>query len=369
MASRRATISSEIPERLIQCVCVWFSMRLGHTRGQTHDNLKQVFGQRAYSKTTVYRLIQEYQSGRRNVGDWRCPGQPLTSRKPEKIKECESLVMKDRRTTISHLSRTLGISYGSTFRILHKDLAMKKRASKLVPHALTAGQRCQRIQFCVDFLDSYPNGHGLSYLLMTDEAWFYLMETRSRLANLQWLRKGEDRAQVPRHLRSCKKVLLIPFFDRNGLIHWEYFVNQTVTKEMFLPLLEHVRESLELRRLWLMTKRNAPPFKIHMDNAPAHRSYLVRDGLALMNWPCLKLPPYSPDLSPADFFLFPLLKRALQGRQFATVEILMLTLDREMGNITHLMCWRCFHDWIRNCQKCILFKGNYFEGMTHPPQD
>ncbi len=160
---------------------------------------------------------------------------------------------------------------------------MKKRASKLVPHALTPGQKRQRVQFCVDFLDSYPGGEGLNYLLTTDEAWFYLIEPRSRLGNLQWLRKGEDRDQVPRCPHNCKKVLLIPFFDRNGLIHWEYFVDMTVTKEMFLPLLERIRESLETRRLWYMSRRTAPPYKIHMDNTPAHRSYLVHDGLAVMN--------------------------------------------------------------------------------------
>ncbi len=177
-----------------------------------------MFGAEAYSQRTVYRLMKEYENGRLNVGDKVRPGQPLTSRKPEKMKECETLVLKNRRSTIAQLSRTLGISYGSTFQILHKDLLMKKRASKLVPHALTAGQKRQRIQFCVDFLDSFPNGTGsaLNYILTTDEAWFYLIETRSRLANLQWLRKGEDRDQVPRRPRSCKKVLLIPFFDRNG---------------------------------------------------------------------------------------------------------------------------------------------------------
>lgn len=325
MATGRASISSELPLHLIQRVCVWYSLRLGHTRAQTHDNLVHVFGNEAYSQTTVYRLMREYKNGRRNVGDKEQLGQPLTSRKPEKIKECETLVLKNRQSTIAQLSRTLGISYGSTFRILHKDLLMKKCASKLVPHALTAGQKRQRIQFCVDFLDSYPNGTGsaLNYVLTMDEAWFYFIETRSRLANLQWLRKGEDRDQVPRRPRSCKKVLLIPFFDRNGPIHWEYFVDQTVTKEMFLPLLERVQESLEMRRLWLLTRRSAVPFKIHMDNAPAHRSYLVRDGLARMNWPKMKHPLYSPDLSPADFFLFPLLKCALQGRQFPTVDLLM----------------------------------------------
>ena len=31
-------------------------------------------------------------------------------------------------------------------------------------------------------------------------------------------------------------------------------------------------------------------------------------------------PPYSPDLAPCDFFLFPKLKKPMKGRRFATVE-------------------------------------------------
>jgi transposase len=31
-------------------------------------------------------------------------------------------------------------------------------------------------------------------------------------------------------------------------------------------------------------------------------------------------PPYSPDLAPADFFLFPKLKSSLKGRRFQAVE-------------------------------------------------
>jgi len=32
-------------------------------------------------------------------------------------------------------------------------------------------------------------------------------------------------------------------------------------------------------------------------------------------------PPYSPDLAPSDFFLFPKLKKKLKGRRFQTEEI------------------------------------------------
>ena len=52
------------------------------------------------------------------------------------------------------------------------------------------------------------------------------------------------------------------------------------------------------------------------DNAPAHKCVLVQDFLKEENVVQLSHPPYSPDLSPCDFFLFPLLKKILSGRRY-----------------------------------------------------
>ncbi|VEN45832.1 unnamed protein product [Callosobruchus maculatus] len=59
--------------------------------------------------------------------------------------------------------------------------------------------------------------------------------------------------------------------------------------------------------------------KFH-DNAPAHTSLLVREYLAKNNTVMVPQPPYSPDLAPCDFFLFPKLKRPMKGRRYATIE-------------------------------------------------
>jgi transposase len=45
-------------------------------------------------------------------------------------------------------------------------------------------------------------------------------------------------------------------------------------------------------------------FLLH-DNALAHRSVLVEDFLANYNAMTLEFPPYSSDLAPSDFYLFP----------------------------------------------------------------
>ena len=56
------------------------------------------------------------------------------------------------------------------------------------------------------------------------------------------------------------------------------------------------------------------------DNAPAHTSAVVTAKLVELGYELLPHPPYSPDVAPCDFFLFPNLKKSLAGQKFASNE-------------------------------------------------
>ena len=58
--------------------------------------------------------------------------------------------------------------------------------------------------------------------------------------------------------------------------------------------------------------------KLLHDNAPAHRSAVVKSYLEEFHIQVLPHPPYSPDFSPCDFWLNPYIKSCLQGRKFET---------------------------------------------------
>jgi histone-lysine N-methyltransferase SETMAR len=45
------------------------------------------------------------------------------------------------------------------------------------------------------------------------------------------------------------------------------------------------------------------------DNAPAQRALATQKKLAHLGFQCLDRPPYSPDLAPSDYHLFPGLKK------------------------------------------------------------
>jgi len=54
------------------------------------------------------------------------------------------------------------------------------------------------------------------------------------------------------------------------------------------------------------------------DNAPADRVLATQKKLHLLSFQCLDHPPYSPDLTPSDYRLFPGLKKQLKGRHFSS---------------------------------------------------
>jgi transposase len=51
------------------------------------------------------------------------------------------------------------------------------------------------------------------------------------------------------------------------------------------------------------------------------------------NIPVDPQPPYSPDLSPCDFFLFPRLKNQLKGRHFGTLDDIQKSANDELKGI------------------------------------
>jgi transposase len=101
---------------------------------------------------------------------------------------------------------------------------------------------------------------------------------------------------------------------------------------------------------------------LHHDNLPAHASLLIRSYLAKYQTSVVLHPPYSPDLAPADFFLFPTLKTTLKGRHFQTIDEMQENAIRELHAITESVFQEAFQQWKKHWEQCIASRGDYFEG-------
>jgi transposase len=86
---------------------------------------------------------------------------------------------------------------------------------------------------------------------------------------------------------------------------------------------------------------------LHHDNAPCHTAISVIEFLAKKGIPVVPQPPYSPDLSPCDFFLFPKLKFHLKGVTDQLKAIPISDFQRE---------------WEQRLRRFVVSQGTYSEG-------
>ena len=64
-------------------------------------------------------------------------------------------------------------------------------------------------------------------------------------------------------------------------------------------------------------------------------------------------PPYSPDLAPCEFWLFPKLKRPRELR-FDTIEEIQAESKKALKAIPEIEFNNCFDDWKNRWHKCII---------------
>ncbi|GBO41267.1 hypothetical protein AVEN_216919-1, partial [Araneus ventricosus] len=106
---------------------------------------------------------------------------------------------------------------------------------------------------------------------------------------------------------------------------------QTVNKELYLEILKRLRDAIrrKLPEKWATNDW----FLLH-DNAPPHRALIVKKYLARHSATTLEHPPYSPDLAPTDFYLFPRLIMKLKGRRFVDSDEVIENATKQLKDLS-----------------------------------
>ena len=97
------------------------------------------------------------------------------------------------------------------------------------------------------------------------------------------------------------------------------------------------------------------------DNASSHKCEAVKSFLASGKVKVLNHPPYSPDPSLCDCFLFPRLKKMLSGNKYASRSSLGSTIYQCLQQIPKEDYLSAFCDWVKRLQTCVSVNGEYFE--------
>jgi len=133
---------------------------------------------------------------------------------------------------------------------------------------------------------------------------------------MEWRHSGLPCPKKFRVQKSAGKFLASIFWDQDGILLIDYLPkDQTTNAEYYSSLLVQLKDILNEKRRGNVTK--AVLF-LH-DNALAHRTLATQKKLAYLGFQCLDHPPYSPDLAPSDYHLFPELKKTIERSSFFSV--------------------------------------------------
>ena len=86
----------------------------------------------------------------------------------------------------------------------------------------------------------------------------------------------------------------------------------------------------------------------HQDNAPVHNSICVTDYFTKMGIKTVSQPPYSPDLAPCDFCLFP----KLRGFRYETTEEMKEAVTKVIDMLTQEDFHGAFQKLFERYNKC-----------------
>jgi len=155
--------------------------------------------------------------------------------------------------------------------------------------------------------------------------------------------------------------MMIMAYDKNGLIATDIVSPEsTVTTAYYRKFLQDVLRPKICQKMPAMFA--AGVLTLH-DNARPHTSGAVSEILEKCGWQVLPHPPYSPDMSPPNFDLFPKLKKPLRGKCFRSIVEVSNEMTRVIRRINNEGVLTGIQDLPKSCTAVIKHNENYIEGL------
>jgi len=190
------------------------------------------------------------------------------------------------------------------------------------------------------------------------ETCLYHYDPETKQQSMEWRHSGPPHPIKLRVLKSTGKVLASILWDQDGILLIDYLPKgQTINTQYYSSLLVQLKHILKKKRRRKFTKW---VLFLH-DSAPAHRPLATQKKLAYLGFQCLDHPPYTPDLAPSDYHLFPGLKKQLKGRHFSSDEEVIAAATIWLDGQTSDFFLSGLQKLEQRAKKCIELRGEYVE--------
>lgn len=292
------------------------------------------------------------------------PGRPRTATGPANVAAVRAAIQQSPRRSARKHATALRLSNRSVRRILHRDLHMHPYKIAIVQE-LRERDRETRTALCQE-LRNIPR---TDILIFSDEAHFHLSGEVNK-QNCRYWSEQNPRELHERPLHSPKVTVWCCisefgvwgpyFFQDNG-------ATVTVNANRYCVMLENF---LRPRVDALVGEHGQEHVWFQQDGATAHTA---RRSMAILRemFPGhvvslrgdIGWPPYSPDLTPCDFFLWGYLKEKVYQHRPQTLEVLRETIIQEIAAISPEMIRRVMENYRERLTECINNGGEHLSDV------
>jgi len=141
------------------------------------------------------------------------------------------------------------------------------------------------------------------------------------------------------------------FFDWQGVIHKEFVPEgETINAVYYKVVMERLLN--RIRRVRPGMCKSGDWFLLH-DNAPSNNATIVKQFSAQRKVTVIDHPPYSPDLAPTDYALFPRVKSHLKGRLFDSISDIQKSVTSTLNTIAKDGFYKGIQKLYDNANLCV----------------
>jgi hypothetical protein len=291
-------------------------------------------------------------------------GRIRTSTSAENVDRVRASIQQSPRRSVRKHAASLGLSFSSVRRILHRDLKLHPYKIQVVQE-LTVRDLDTRTNLCRD-IQQIPR---TAVLIFSDEAHFHLAGTVNK-QNFRYWAENNPRNLHERPLHSPRVTVWCAiaefgvwgpyFFEEDGQVVTVTSARYCDMLETFLkPKLEELTQNHDNDNIWFQ-----------QDGATAHTSRRSMEILRQMfpghlislrgdvGWP-----PRSPDLTPCDFFLWGYLKEKVYTHRPRTIDELKAAITEEINAIPLNMTRRVMDNFRERLQQCVVNGGRHLQDI------
>ncbi len=333
---------------------------------QVRNNFEKEFRKPPPSQLTIYRIHDKWKatgSVANNIAG--TSGRRRSARVQENIVAVRRALEKNPKNSIRRLRNQVEVplSYSTCQRILAKDLGLKPYRLQRHQALRPADKIRRKLESSMLYALSILDPDFENRVIFSDEATFHISGHVNHRNCIIW--GSEKPTEIREHIRDSPKVNVWCAVTACGIIGPYFHKGTSVNGVKYLEMIEE----FFFPNLPLCLRRDG---YFQQDGAPCHFTIAVRNLLDrefgerwIGRGGPLSWPPYSPDLTPCDFWLWGVLKEQVYAKKIRNLDHLKEVITSVIETITPEMCRRAIRSAIERFDLCEKVNGDQVEAYIN----